>query len=185
MSKMIGMWDGWWDGSPDSPYALGEITTMRLAAEWLDEACVHVEDWGCGSAYAKRFFVNASYRGVDGSGPKADVIADLREYTSSVDGVLMRHVLEHNYEWRRVLENALRSAKKRLALIIFTPRMPATQVLRWNAMRPDATIGVPDIGFAPFDLLTAIGDGWAVRETSHKTETVYGWERIMYAERLP
>lgn len=32
----------------------------------------------------------------------------------------MRHILEHNYEWARILDNALASFTQRMAPILFT-----------------------------------------------------------------
>ena len=54
----------------------------------------------------------------------------------------MRHILEHNYEWARILDNALASFTERMALILFTPEQEVTEEI---AFRSD--VGVPDIAF--------------------------------------
>lgn len=91
--------------------------TYKAGMDWLAE-CRTVEDWGCALMYAKKFRVG-EYVGIDGM--NADVNIDLNKYRSKVDGVFMRHVLEHNLDWRVVLQNALASFQKRMALIMFLP----------------------------------------------------------------
>jgi hypothetical protein len=44
----------------------------------------------------------------------------------------MRHILEHNYEWARVLDNALASFTQRMALILFTPERETTQEIAFQ-----------------------------------------------------
>ena len=122
----------------------GDEATYIAAAKFLDHG--PVEDWGCGPAYAKRFFSHP-YLGVDGAAGPADVIADLRTYTSNAYGILLRHVLEHNFEWEQILWNALASCE-RLALVMFTPFGEATKQIAWNA-----GYEVPDISFRKQDLI--------------------------------
>jgi len=74
-------------------------------------------------------------------------VVDLVAYRSHVPGVFMRHVLEHNDEWARILDNAVASFTERMALILFTPERAATEEI---AFRPD--IGVPDIAFRLADI---------------------------------
>jgi hypothetical protein len=91
---------------------------------WLLETCETVEDWGCGMAWARRFAPEGRYTGIDGSPaaePFADVICDLRDWETSVDGIFMRHVLEHNQDFDVILGNAMASFRKRLVVIGFTP----------------------------------------------------------------
>jgi hypothetical protein len=92
--------------------------TYRIAGQYLSGKGL-VEDWGCGTTYARQF-VAAPYRGVDGAwSPWADEVVNLTEYRSSVPKILMRHVLEHNWEWRTVLENMLCSFTDRACLVLF------------------------------------------------------------------
>lgn len=115
----LGRWDPWYERlSAVEPYGPNELT-YALGAEWL-LPCARVEDWGCGKGWFK-----SRYRpdcvALDGScTPFADVVVDLASYRSDVDGVFMRHVLEHNEEWEAVLENALASCQ-RLFVAVYTP----------------------------------------------------------------
>jgi hypothetical protein len=43
------------------------------------------------------------------SSPRCAEVVDLAHYRSNVPGIFMRHILEHNYEWARILDNALAS----------------------------------------------------------------------------
>ena len=52
------------------------------------------------------------------------------QYRSSVPGIFMRHILEHNYEWARVLDSALASFTQRMALI--TPERATTQEIAFQ-----------------------------------------------------
>ena len=63
------------------PIQYGETESYRLAAAWLN-GCSEVEDWGCGCAFAKRFFTT-QYIGIDGSKSLwNDKVADLMIYRS-------------------------------------------------------------------------------------------------------
>jgi hypothetical protein len=155
------------------PEPYGDDRTYRLGARLL-ASCALVEDWGCGSGWLRRHVPPGRYRGVDGSPSRfADVVADLREYTSDVDGVFMRHVLEHNVDWARILANAVASFRKRLVLVLFTPMVETTHVVSFC---PE--IQVPDIAFSETDLVRAFcGLEWKRRELTTRThfgvETMY------------
>jgi len=152
--------------------------TYRKAMDFLAD-CEIVEDWGCGCAYAKKFCKAPKYVGIDGSESKfADKVADLREYTSEADGILMRHILEHNHDWKKVLENALKSFKRKFVLVIFTPFQETTKVLALNASYGN----VPDIGFRKADLEEML-QGLAWSEQSLRTRTQYGIEHIFFIQR--
>lgn len=108
------------------PLPLGAEGSYWLACNWLDLPGVTVEDWGCGSGYARKFIKQASYRGIDGAETRPDSLPlaskwDLTVPRPRVDCVLLRHVLEHNYEWKRILTNALLSFTQRMSLVLFTP----------------------------------------------------------------
>jgi len=163
---------------PSGTYTLqfGGDTTYRKAMEFL-EGCARVEDWGCGTAYARRFLKAGVYVGVDGSPNKfCDAQVELAEYTSRAEGILIRHVLEHNPDWRTILGNALASFTKRLALIVSTPFGPETReiAVQWG--------GIPDISFRREDLVEALG-GLPCTEESVKTASFHGEEHIFYVTR--
>lgn len=91
----------------------GTVTYRRAAAFLTD--VTEVEDWGCGAGGFKRF-CRPRYVGVDGSKtPFADRVVDLCTYTSRVEGIMMRHVIEHSYLWRAILDNGQFVCKKVLS----------------------------------------------------------------------
>lgn len=155
--------------------------TYELAMRWLQDrkAMTVIEDWGCGTAWAKRYLhpINV-YIGVDGSpSPFADRLEDLRSYTSACDGLLLRHVLEHNWEWVRILKNALQSYSWRMCVVIFTPMQPMTREIYWNE-----TVGVPSLGFKHDDLTGLFGTALKSYDDV-KTKTQYGTERLYYLQK--
>jgi len=173
---MIGKWDRWYadlDAENPSAFRYGDTETYKIAADFLAD-CAEVEDWGCGAGGFKRF-CKTRYIGVDGSHtPFADKQVDLRYYKSSAEGVLLRHVLEHNYDWRMVLGNALETATKKLCLILFTPAQPVTQEIAHNAAHG---VDVPDLGFFLPDIERCFEQcAWSYHML--KTDTGYGMEHV-------
>jgi hypothetical protein len=169
----------WWlqkYAAATEPSSYGDNTTYARGFAFLED-CETVEDWGCGTGYARKFRAGRSYTGVDGSALGwADRIADLRTYTSSADGIFIRHVLEHNHDWQLILANAVASARSRLVLIIFTPFQDETR-------RIGGVEDIPDLGFRKEDLLGCLA-GFAVTEEHLVTATQYGQEHVFYAARL-
>lgn len=162
-----------------TPEPYGDTITYRLGARWLS-SCEVVEDWGCGAGWFKQF-CKTIYIGIDGSNtPFANKKVDLVTYHSRVDGIFMRHVLEHNHEWQSILENALRSFEKRMCLILFTPLSDETHVIATNP----GYANVPDISFSMNELET-IFRKHNVNYTHETfiTETQYKTETIIYLER--
>ena len=150
--------------------------TYQKAAEFLDIEDSLVADWGCGTTYFRRFIRNARYVGIDGSAsPWCNVVADLRTYRGYSDGILLRHVLEHNVDWKRILRNALRHAP-RVVVVIFTPFRRTTRVI-------DMTWGVvPTLSFKKADLCAAFTRPF-LEEGPLATRTQYGIEHIFYVGR--
>lgn len=159
---------GQWDyiGKDAQPY--DDETCYREGMALLAD-CAVIEDWGCGFAWAKRFR-EGTYVGVDWAPGFADVVADLRTYTSEVDGIYMRGVLEHNTDWQPILDNALASTPH-LVLVLFTPMTDETYVRATNGY------GTVDISFAPRDIEGRFGDR-PFTFTDYQTATQYGGERI-------
>lgn len=117
--------------------------TYRKAIAFLDGPGV-LEDWGCGTAYAKQFVKQATYVGVDSSPSRFnDVTETLSTRSSRPEAILLRHVLEHNFNWDKILINAIASFQKRMVLVIFTPfNCCGTFELAYHY-----DIGVPDLSF--------------------------------------
>lgn len=173
---MLGHWDEYHEHAQPQPY--GDPSTYERGARWL-QSCSWVEDWGCGLGWARFVIPAGRYWGLDGSqGPAVDEIVDLTTYRSQVPGIFMRHVLEHNLEWAKVLDNALASFTERMVLILFTPMAFETHQIAWNERH-----GVPDISFAPQDLESRFPDGVDFRVEDLHTTSQYGVERIYYLSR--
>lgn len=179
--SMLGKWDLWYRGIKTmGSFKYGDTITYRLAAAFLADMPA-VEDWGCGTGGFKRFF-QGEYLGLDGSAnPFVDKVVDLREYRSHVDGLIMRHVLEHNYDWRQVLENALASFNKKFCLIIFTPFAAETREIAHNKKYG---VDVPDLSFSQAEL-EAFFVGLKWRKEIHRTRTAHRQETIYFLEKSP
>lgn len=156
------------------------------AAEFLGDT---VEDWGGGTGWAKQYFKN--YRGIDGSNHyNVDEQVDLVNYTSSVDNILMRQVLECNEDWRKILENVKKSFKNKFCLVVYTPFVEKTTVGFVNKVRyadgtcsPDLTIS--EIYFNKQDILDYFPESeYRVKEEEIKTNQGYGRDWILYVEKF-
>lgn len=151
--------------------------SYERACSWLDQPDWTVEDWGCGCAFARRYFRQAKYIGIDGSqNDFADLCpVDVSERDSRPDAILLRHVLEHNEGWIKLLGNAVRCAQKRLVLVFFIPFGSETKII--NRSTDPKYLGVVDIQFRLLDVLSAL-KGLKVR-----TDPV-GSDTIMFCEKL-
>ncbi len=116
----LGKWDKYYK-DVDTPQHYGPSASYKIGGDFLVD-CATVEDWGCGLGWFRDHIDPAKYIGVDGTASKfADKVEDLETYTSGVEGIFMRHVLEHNYNWRDVFSNALNSFTKKMVLVLYTP----------------------------------------------------------------
>ena len=169
------------------PY--GRTATYEMGAGWLRD-CDLVEDWGCGRGWFIRFrsgdcrAVDVGVDSVPGDNPFADVLADLRTYRSEVPGIFMRHVLEHNYDWQLILENAMASFTERMFLVIFTPwsETGQTEVLMVNHDPIYGDAPNPTLSFDFEELMGVIGDV-KVEYERLETETLYGVEHVFRLSR--
>jgi hypothetical protein len=165
---------------------MGDSPAYRMGAVALKQAgCETVEDWGCGYGWFEVVMVDVDpmvkITAVDGSQtPRANIVDDLVTRRTSVDGIFMRSVLEHNYNWEKLLANALGSFTKRMVLETFTPfqRGPKDKELRF-----EEDFGVPTLSLsgpklkkllAPFD--------WSETEIE-SPNTAYGVENIFVIDR--
>jgi hypothetical protein len=168
-------------GTPASrrppPYA--DTETYRLGADWLAR-CALVEDWGCGKGWLRTLVAAGRYRGIDGSRtPFADEVTDLASYRSEVPGIFMRHVLEHDFRWQRILDNALASFTDRMALILFTPLVAETGDIEW-----EDPPGVPNIAFRLADLTERMdAAGATYTHRTLPTAAKYGVETVVLLAR--
>ena len=170
----IGKWNRWYAGL-EAPASYGDTKTYHVGAEFLGG--IDVEDWGSGKGFFKTVY-EGEVLNVDGTKtPYTDVVADLREYTTDTPGLFMRHVLEHNYDWEKTLENAVASFSEKFALVLFTPMKRKTEQIAWNE-GPD----VPDMAFSQRDIVKHF-DGLDFTHKDYKTATQYGKERVYLVSR--
>ncbi len=185
ISSRLGLWDKTYQG--DHPRMVyHDASTAKIAGQFLREKYIlSVEDWGCGfGGFQKYIGAHQSYRGIDGSHSQyASKVVDLVEYTSSVDAIHMRHVLEHNPDWESILKNAIASFQKRMILTLFTPFQTKTRVLQRYENFNNTGVEMIDIGFCKEDL-TAIFSTvkWTLLENIH-TQTQYKVEHIYFLEK--
>lgn len=166
----------------------GDDTTIVLGMRFLNTPdIVTIEDWGCGYGGLKLYLApHQEYTGIDGSCSRfADKIADLERYRSSADAVFLRHVLDHNPNWAKVLDNAVASFKKRMVLVLFTPYQEMTRVIREYPDWGGSGCSMFDIGFRREDITERLTDcDWSSQENI-PTRTGYAVEHIFYLDRRP
>ena len=160
------------------PRLYGDPKTYEMGARWLEG--LFVEDWGCGLGGLRRFVPEDRYRGIDGTWSRfADEVVDLEQYRSEVPGIFMRGVLEHNWGWQRVLDNALASFTRRMALVLFTPWAEGETY----PMKVYPGFDVPDLSFRRQDIVERFGEIEWTSEENIPTDTQYGLEHVFMLER--
>ena len=169
---------GKWNFKGLGPAPFGDETTYKLGAEFLQG--LSVEDWGCGLGWFKQFH-KGGYLGVDGSRSDfADVVVDLGAYHSRAEAIFMRHVLEHNVNWRVILQNALDSFQKRFCLVLFGP------LGKWDKELTPPKVEIPDLELSEVDfrgmLIKAVGRD-RIKEQVLATKSRYNTERVFYLEK--
>ena len=159
------------------PMRMGDTKMYELGAHWLEG--LFVEDWGCGLGWLRNYVPEDRYRGIDGTWSRfADEVVDLEQYRSEVPAIFMRGVLEHNHGRERILDNALASFTRRMALIIFTPWAEET-----HAISVEPEFGVPDISFRREDIVERFGEVQWTSEENVPAQTHYGLEHLFLLER--
>jgi hypothetical protein len=171
----LGKWTAMFQSRKNQRF--GAVTSYECAAEFLAD-CESVEDWGCGLGMFKNF-CRSRYVGIDGTKTEhCDLVADLASYRSRADGILIRHVLEHNVLWQSILQNAVESFQKKMCLVLFTPLAETTRVLAYKESRD-----VYDLALSETDLTSHFaGLKWWI-ETISDGAAIYGGEQLFYLER--
>jgi hypothetical protein len=181
-----GLWNADYKHGQYERQVYGDDTTVRRGVFFLNEPdIVTVEDWGCGYGGVKLYLApHQQYIGIDGSHSKfADKMADLETYRSSADAIFMRHVLDHNPQWSKVLDNALASFTKRMVLILFTPYQETTRMLREYPGWGGTEHSMFDIGFRREDIVERFGSIWFRSEENIRTRTGYEVEHMFYLDK--
>ncbi len=164
----------------------GDVFTAKKAAAFLNhETICDVEDWGCGHGGFKSYLAHhQNYIGIDGSETQfADKIVDLETYRSSVDAIHLRHVLEHNPEWNKILENAIASFNKRMVVTLFTPFADKTKVIAEYPEYSGTDVIMVDLSLNREEFLSFFeGLEWSSEENL-KTKTQYEVEHIFFLKK--
>jgi len=169
-------WD--YSGIDEVCYSDDKQESYIKAAEFLGD---NVEDWGGGTGWARRYFKN--YTNIDGSPHKyVNQVADLVEYTSDCENILMREVLEYNTQWKRLLDNVKKSFKKRFCLIISTPFANKTYI--WLAESTGKAKRI-EFRFKKQDILDQFPKSkYKLNEELIKTNHLYNRDWILYVEKI-
>lgn len=158
----LNLWTNFWCNRDPSKEAHDDANiTMKHSISILQNENINdLEDWGCGNCVFKKYcekLEHIKYIGIDGSNTGyQDKIADLTKYKSDVDCIYIRHILEHNDEYEKILKNGLQSFKKVLILILFTPLLinsNSTQVIDSIELSGHT---IPDIAFKENDITDII-----------------------------
>lgn len=178
----LGVWNEVYKNGGDR-HMYGDDTTAKMAASFLHNVDT-ITDLGCGWGGFKNYIKpHQQYIGVDGSNsPHADIIADLETYTTKCEGILLRHVLEHNHNWYKILENVVQSFTKKLIIVLFTPFVVSTQII--NSYDNWYGHSMVDIAFNKNDLIKHfVTYDWSLHENI-PTNTQYKAEHIFYIEKI-
>lgn len=168
-----GKWDNRYAGK-GKRVRYGKAETYVRGAAWLEDV-ESVEDWGCGyCTFRDHLPEGAAYIGLDGSPGYCDQVVDLEEYTSKTPGLFMRHVLEHNVNWRQILTNAVHSFQHRMVLVLFLP--PKHEDTRHPNVDDLGAGKIPNIHVSGTDLVNIIKDSLHHRE-AFRDETIYYLEK--------
>ena len=181
----VGKWDEFYKDLKEPDHYIDTVSYYQ-GADFL-VGCDTVEDWGCGKGWFQKVAQGKSYQvvGVDGSQtPFADKIADLTKYTTEVDGIFMRHVAEHNYEWKKVLQNLFDSFTKKAFVAFYTPMNTTSD----EAVLMNHSAGwddVPEISL-PVSVIEDMLQASGVKEyksTTSKSSCAYGEETLYFLEK--
>ena len=165
----------------------GDEVTYHRAAQFLAD-CEQIEDWGCGFGWFSKIMAghnDAHVQKLDGTKTEfSDRQVNLCNYRSQSEGILLRHVLEHNHDWRQVLENALHSFQRKLVIVIYTPFTDETHNRNDHEFEDGTT--VPVISFRLDDLQDCFAKypEISVSEERLQTRTEFRDERLFYLEKI-
>lgn len=177
--SMLGRWAPWYSSKQRLAHHYGPPTTYVVAEEWL--AGLSVEDWGCGYAQFKGFH-QGGYWGVDGTPGWCDEVADLTIPLrgKAPEGLLLRHVLEHNTEWRMILRNAVDSFQKRMVLVVFTPDSGGREEKKLAHVDE---VNVDDLSLPFQEIESFFSSCRVVKKQFFETPTGYGGETVWLVEK--
>lgn len=184
------LWNDFWKNrDPKNEYVNSKKNniTMELSSKIFSKYNVTlIEDWGCGNCVFKEYLNNnIKYVGVDGSETGyQNKIEDLTKYVTEVDGIYLRHVLEHNGEYKKIFKNALESFNKVFILVLFTPFTSNNEidVLKTCNLKDKP---IPDIAFNKKHIIDIIEQNNCSYELLEniKSNTSYKYEQIFIIKK--
>lgn len=184
------LWNDFWKNrDPKNEYVNSKNNniTMELSSKIFSKYNVTlIEDWGCGNCVFKEYLNNnIKYVGVDGSETGyQNKIEDLTKYVTEVDGIYLRHVLEHNGEYKKIFKNALESFNKVFILVLFTPFTSNNEidVLKTCDLKDKK---IPDIAFNKKHIIDIIEQNNCSYELLEniKSNTSYKYEQIFIIKK--
>jgi hypothetical protein len=186
MTSNVGKWDPWYRGVTQ-PERYGDETSYRAAADWLRD-CDRIADWGCGKGGFSTFVPPEKYLGFDGSAtPFVQAVVDLADFHCPTEGILLRHVVEHDLRWRDILANASASFTKRMMVVLFTPILepvdgldPVVDCIGSETVGPHQ---VPNLSFSRNAIWDAVGYDLLVNIEVVPSATQFGSETLFRFER--
>lgn len=174
----------------DEPTQYGnDVTSYRRAGIYLGGPGI-VRDWGCGSTFFRNF-CGAPYEGVDGavgSIPFGALVRDLRtaKFTPTPKAH-MRHVLEHNWEWRIILRNFMNSFTDRAVITLFLPLSDGNDKHDPRAALVEKPSDPPGLHLSKLSFFHNISvrvPGCKVHsEEMHTDVAPYNWEQMFFLEK--
>lgn len=175
LGSPVGAWNSLYSQS-DTAARYGDAVSYQLGSIFLGD-CPSVQDWGSGQGYFRTIHSSPDrVTNVDGSESESvDTVVDLRSHRSSVDGIFMRHVLEHNLEWRAILNNATESASRKLFIAIYTPILDRELLLQEYSHPNVAELALPIVSIV--EVLE--GAGFDVDVSLILSNTGYGKECLL------
>ena len=177
----LNKWDQLYKGDYERQMYSDDTTAKIAGFYFADIEIKTIEDWGCGFGGFKSYIKpEQQYVGIDGSPSKyADKIVDLETYQSNPDAIHMRHVLEHNLNWQKVLGNAMNSFQKKMVLTLFTPFTNVETIISDDPDFMGTGLRMVDISFE-LQRITALIDRYADGCLRLKTPTQYGQETMFF-----
>ncbi len=180
----LGLWVEHYATRPQQPY--DDPASYLWGAEYL-AGCRTVEDWGCGYGWFRRTlrdYSSATCRNLDGSASEfTDAVVDLRVYRSTVEGIFLRGVLEHNHDWQPILRHALASFTHRMMLVCFTPFSGVTENLYNFEFPAGGTVPVLALSHAELTAIIQQEPQLRCEVTRRQTATEFGVEHLFQFER--
>jgi hypothetical protein len=180
----LGKWDTWYAGVTE-PELFGDAKTYKTAAAWL-KPCRTIGDWGCGKGGFSTFLnPPQQYFGFDGSQtPFATEIVDLASFRFVTEGILLRHVIEHDLHWQAILKNAAASFTKRMVVVLFTPMLDPPKTMRCIGFQAlDGGAEVVNLSFSADTIVDTVGSELLVDVKAVQSNTQFGAETVFRFER--